>query len=103
MVQHMFQEASIAGKFTNHSQYATGATTLFNADVPEAIIQKRSGHSSTKALCMHKQMTPQQDLAISKRLQREQKLSFKAAKQGIDVNKEDKDYDLSSLNRFGYF
>ena len=40
-------------------------------------------------------MTPQQDLAISKILQSEQKLPFKAAKQGIDVNKEDMDYDLS--------
>ena len=43
MVQHMFQEVSIAGKFTNHSLHAIGATTLFDANVPEAIIQKRSG------------------------------------------------------------
>ena len=40
-------------------------------------------------------MTPQQDLAVSKILQSEQKLSFKEAKQGIDVNKEDMDYDIS--------
>ena len=91
----MFQEASIVGKFSNHSLHATGATTLFDANVPEAIIQKRSGHSSTKALRMYEWMTPQQDLAISKILQSEQKLPFKAAKQGIDVNKEDMDYDLS--------
>ena len=44
---------------------------------------------------MYEQMTPQQDLAISKILQSEQKLPFKAAKQGTDVNKEDTDYDLS--------
>ena len=49
----MFQEASIVGKFSNHSLHATGATTLFDANVPEAIIQKRSGHSSTKALRMY--------------------------------------------------
>ena len=40
-------------------------------------------------------MTPQQDLAVSKILQSEQKLSFKEAKQGIDVNKEDTDYGIS--------
>ena len=50
MVKQMFQEARINGKFTNHSLRATGATALFDANVPEAIIQKRSGHSSTKAL-----------------------------------------------------
>ena len=91
----MFQEASIVGKFSNHSLRATGATTLFDANVPEAIIQKRSGHSSTRALRMYERMTPQQDLAVSKILQSEQKLSFKEAKQGIDVNKEDTDYDIS--------
>ena len=53
MVKQMFQEASIVGKFSNHSLRATGATTLFDANVPEAIIQKRSGHSSTKFyVCM---------------------------------------------------
>ena len=71
MVKQMFQEASIAGKFSNHSLRATGATTLFDANVPEAIIQNRSGHSSTKALRMYEQMTPQQDLAISKILKGE--------------------------------
>ena len=95
MVKQMFQEASIVGKFSNHSLRATGATTLFDANVPEAIIQKRSGHSSTKALRMYERMTPQQDLAVSKILQSERKLSFKEAKQGIDVNKEDTDYDIS--------
>ena len=44
-------DASINGKkYTNHSLRATGATTLFDAGVLEAIIQKRSGHRSTKAL-----------------------------------------------------
>ena len=44
---------------------------------------------------MYERMTPQQDLAVSKILQSEQKLSFKEAKQGIDVKKEDTDYDIS--------
>ena len=46
----MFQEAKIDRKFTTQSLHATGATGLFDANVPEAIIQKRLGHSSTKVL-----------------------------------------------------
>lgn len=96
MVKQMFQEASIAGKFSNHSLRAIGATTSL---MP--MYQKPSFRIGQdihqKALRMYEQMTPQQDLAISKILQSEQKLPFKAAKQlkGIDVNKKDTDYDLS--------
>ena len=35
---------------TNHRLRATGATCLFNAGVPENIIQKTTGHSSIEAL-----------------------------------------------------
>ena len=98
MVKQMFQEANIEGKFTNHSLRATGATTLFDANVPEAVIQKRSGHSSTKALRMYEQVTPHQDLAVSRILQSEEKLSFKVAKQSVNTelaNDGDIDYDVS--------
>ena len=43
IVKDMMEEAKIPGNFTNHSLRATGTTTLFNAGVPEALIQKRSG------------------------------------------------------------
>ena len=43
MVKQIIQEAKIEWKFNNHSMLATGATALFNVNVPEAIIQKRSG------------------------------------------------------------
>ena len=35
----MCQEAKIEGNFTNHNPRATGATVLFNAGVPENLIQ----------------------------------------------------------------
>ena len=60
------KHASIEGKnFTNHSLRAPGTTTLLDAGVPEALIQKWSGHRSTKALRMYERVTPDQDLAIS--------------------------------------
>ena len=96
MVKQMFQEAEIEGKFTNHSLRATGATALFDANVPEAIIQKRSGHSSTKALRMYERMTPQHDLAVSKILQSDKKLTFKAATQSVSNG--EIDYDSSFSN-----
>jgi integrase len=42
----------ISGKsLTNHSLRATGATRLFEANVPEKLIQERTGHRSIDALC----------------------------------------------------
>ena len=93
MVKQMFQEAKIDGKFTNHSLHATRATALFDANVPEAIIQKRSGHLSTKALRMYERVTPQQNFAVSKILQSDKKVTFKAATKS--VNDGDIDYDSS--------
>ena len=43
MVKDMCSEAAIMGK-TNHSLRATGATTLFQNNVPEKVIQKLTGH-----------------------------------------------------------
>ena len=61
--KNMMADASINGKkYTNHRLHATGATTLFDIGVPEAIIQKCSGHCSTKALRMYERVTPDQDL-----------------------------------------
>ena len=43
VVKEMFAEAGLGAK-TNHSLRATGATRMFNAGVPEKIIQKNTGH-----------------------------------------------------------
>ena len=49
MVKEMFDGIGVTGK-TNHSLRATGATCLYGANVPEKIIQQRTGHQSLKAL-----------------------------------------------------
>ena len=50
MVQKMCADAGISGKKTNHSLRATGASQLFQANVPEKVIQERTGHRSLEAL-----------------------------------------------------
>ena len=58
LLKKMCQEAKFTGNFTNHSLRATGATTLFDAGVPEAIIQKRTGHKSLDGLRVYERVTP---------------------------------------------
>ena len=43
MVKEFFSEIGITGK-TNHSLRATGPSARFEANVPEKIIQERTGH-----------------------------------------------------------
>ena len=43
MVSTMCDEAGISGKKTNHSLRVSGATSLFDAGVPERVIQQRTG------------------------------------------------------------
>ena len=50
MVKIMCEQASITGKRTNHSLRATGITTMFQAGLPEKVIQDRSGHRSIDGL-----------------------------------------------------
>ena len=46
----MCAHAGIEGNKTNHSLQATGASELFHANVPEKMIQERTGHHSVVAL-----------------------------------------------------
>ena len=74
---------------------ATGTTTLFDAGVPEALLQKRSGHKSSKALRVYERITPEQNLAVSKILHSETKISYKEAKAASSSNQQSFNPDLS--------
>lgn len=50
MVSTMCDEAGISGKKTNQSLRVSGATSLFDAGVPEQVIQQRTGHRSIEEL-----------------------------------------------------
>ena len=48
VVKTVCEKATIQGN-SNHSLHATGATRLFAANIPEKLIQERTGHCSTTA------------------------------------------------------
>ena len=50
MMKEMCSQAGLSTEYTNHSLRAYGATSLFQAKVPEKLIQQRTGHKSLKAL-----------------------------------------------------
>ena len=62
MLKRMCQRGGIEGHKTNHSLRATGATELFQAEVPEKIIQERTGHRSFAA---YERTTSEQHEAVS--------------------------------------
>ena len=64
VVKEMCQEAGLAVK-TNHSLRATGASTMFQAEAPEKIIQKTTGHRSLEALRMYEKVPCEQQQAVS--------------------------------------
>ena len=64
MVKSMFAMIGVSGK-TNHSLRATGALELFQAGVPEKMVQEHTGHRSVKALRMYECTTTSQHMAVS--------------------------------------
>lgn len=65
MVPNMCSSARITGNKTNHSLCATAATDLFQADVPQKLIQERTGHKSVRALWVYQCTTEDQQKAYS--------------------------------------
>ena len=65
MLKDMCAEAGVAGNFTNHSLRAYGATTLYNANLPEKLIQERTGHRSLKALRQYERTSESQLIEVS--------------------------------------
>ena len=65
MVKEMCAEAGIGGK-TNHSLHATGASAMFQANVPKKIIQKTTGHRSIEALRSYERASTEQQKAVSR-------------------------------------
>ena len=64
-VKIMCQKAGIENR-SNHSLCATGTTCLFNAGVPEKIIQKTTGHHSLSALRDYERVSSEQHQAVSR-------------------------------------
>jgi hypothetical protein len=56
----MCSSAGISGKKTNHSLRLFGVSSMFEENIPEKIIQERSGHRSITALRVYEKITNQQ-------------------------------------------
>ena len=65
MMKEMCSQAGLSTEFTNHSLRAYGATSLFQAKVPEKLIQQRTGHKSLKALRQYERTSDCQLLDVS--------------------------------------
>ena len=65
MIRNMCHDIGISGKKTNHSLRATSVTKMFQAQVPEKIIQERTGHRSLAPLRMYERTTEEQHKAAS--------------------------------------
>ena len=75
MVKEICEDAGIAPRM-NHSLRATGATALFQADVPERIIQKTTGHRSLDSLRTFERISTEQQEAVSQVIMSTQSTSF---------------------------
>ena len=64
-VKDMCQKAGVQGHKTNHSLRATGASSMYEAEVPETLIQERTGHRSLQALRVYERSTEKQHQAVS--------------------------------------
>lgn len=79
MIKRMCNNVGISEGFTNHSLRAYGATTLFHAEVPEKLIQQRTGHHSVEALRRYERTSHSQLLDVSNIMSHGSKLPSNSA------------------------
>jgi len=65
-VGEMCTKANISAPKTNHSLRATDCSKLFQAGVPEKVIQQRTGHLSLQGMHHYEHTTSQQQQAVSR-------------------------------------
>ena len=86
MVKEMCIEGNVAVK-TNHSLRATGASSMFQNNVPEKIIQNTTGHRSLEALRKYEKTSVEQHQAVSKALMSAESEPYqKMLQKTMDVN-----------------
>ena len=68
MLGNISQKGGLSTKYTNHSLRATSASRLFACNVPEKIIQEKTGHRSLAGLRAYEHTTTKQQQDITKLL-----------------------------------
>ena len=66
MVKDMFSEAGLDGNKTNHSLRVAGTSSLYEAGVPEKVIQSRTGHRCLESLRLYERVNTTQEMAVSR-------------------------------------
>ena len=66
MVKDMCSEAGLEGKKTNHSLSVAGTTCLYEAGVPEKVIQQRTGHRCLQSFRHYDRISSDQEVAVSR-------------------------------------
>ena len=92
-VNVMCRNAGLEGHQTNHSLRATGATEMYQGNVPEKLIQERTGHRLLKSLRVYERSTDEQHKAVSTLLstaketvfQEQHSLAVKQSNQTVDI------------------
>ena len=87
-VNMMCRNAGLEGHKTNHSLWATGATEMCWGNVPEKLIQERTGHRLLKSLSVNRWATqssidpsPQQETVF----QEQHSLAVEQSNQTVDI------------------
>ena len=62
----MSEEAGTSIRYTNHSLRATSTTRLFASNIPEKVIQEKSGHRSLAGLRAYEKTTTSQERSVTK-------------------------------------
>ena len=76
MVRGMCSDGGVTGRKTNHRLRATAATQMYEAGVPEKMIQERIGHRSVTALREYERTSMSQTMAVAKVLSASEKRSY---------------------------
>ena len=76
MVKDICADAVIGGSKSNHSLRATGATELYQAGVPEKVIQERTGHLSLAGLRQYERTSEKQHEAVSQVLAAKENVTY---------------------------
>ena len=66
MVKDVFSEAGLDGNKTNHSLWVARTSSLYEAGVPEKVIQSRMGHRCLESLRLYERVNTTQEMAVSR-------------------------------------
>ena len=66
MLPKMSEAAGVDTRYTNHSLQATSASCLFTSNVPEKVIQEKTGHRSLTGLRAYERTTVEHEMNVTR-------------------------------------